>query len=128
MARETAERVVLTLPREDECPDIEGAPSLEIFDNRQPNGTNGFTLLAVLQPQAARLGVGLRPFQADHLATPAAGQRKLTNDVHGRSVFLLLASVAEHSTQYSILRLREPTLPPVVLWLAAAVRWAASAD
>jgi len=51
MARETAERVVVTLPWEDECPDIEGAPSLEIFDDRQPNGTNGFTLLAVFQPK-----------------------------------------------------------------------------
>src|SRR6266849_4204510 len=29
------------------------------------------------------LGVGLRPFQADHFAAPAAGQRKLANDVHG---------------------------------------------
>src|SRR5712664_2344685 len=106
MAREAAERVVLTLPRENVCAHIVGAPSLEIFDNRQPNGTNGFTLLAVLQPQAARLSVGLRPFQADHLATPAAGQRKLTNDVHDRGVFVLFGGVAEHPTEYSILRLR----------------------
>src|SRR6266851_3972856 len=106
MVREAAERVVLTLPREDVCSETIGAPSLEIFDNRQADWANGFTLLAVLQPQAARLGVRLCPFQADHLATPAAGQRKLTNDVHDRGVFLLLGGVAEHPTEYSILRLR----------------------
>src|SRR5229473_5371822 len=105
MVREAAEGVVLTLPWEDVCADIVGAPSFKILDHRQPNGTDGFTLLAVLQPQATRLGVGLRPFQADHLASPAAGQRKLANDVDGGSVFLLLGSVAEHPTKYSILRL-----------------------
>src|SRR5260221_9582921 len=98
MVREAAERVVLTLPREDVCADIVGAPSLEIFDDRQPNRTDGFPFLTVLQPQATRLSVGLRPFQADHLASPAAGQRKLANDVHGGGVFLLLGSVAEHPT------------------------------
>src|SRR5712691_4122597 len=118
MVRETAKRVVLTLPREDVCADIAGATSLEIFDDRQPNGTDGFTLLTVLEPQAARLSVRLRPFQANHLATPAASQRKLADDVHDRGVFLLLGGVAEHMTQYSILRLREPTLSNVVLWLA----------
>src|SRR6266851_4523400 len=71
MVREAAEGVVLTLPWEDVCADIVGAPSFKILDHRQPNGTDGFTLLTVLQPQAARLGVGLRPFQADHLAAPA---------------------------------------------------------
>ena len=106
MAREAAEGVVFTLPREDVCADIVGAPSLEILDHRQPDGTNGFTLLTVLQPQATRLAVCLRPFQADHLAAPAAGQRKLANDVDGGSAFLLLGSVAEHPTKYSILRLR----------------------
>src|SRR6266851_2278296 len=121
MVGEAAERVVLTLPREDVCADIVGAPSLEIFDDRQANGTNGFSLLAVFQSQTARLGVGLRPFQADHLATSAAGQRNLADDVHDRGVFLLLGGVAEHTTQYSILRLREPTLSNVVLWLADAV-------
>jgi hypothetical protein len=35
MVREAAERVVLALPRKDVCPDIVGAPSLEIFDDRQ---------------------------------------------------------------------------------------------
>src|SRR5882672_12014228 len=98
MIRETAERVVIALPRENVSADIVGAPSFEIFDDRQPNGTDGFTLLAVLQPQATRLGVGLRPFQADHLASPAAGQRKLANDVDGGSVFLLPDAVAEHLT------------------------------
>src|SRR5882757_4753720 len=85
-------------PGEDVCPDIVCAPSLDILDHRQPYGTYGFTLLTVLQPQAARLGVGLRPFQVDHLASPAAGQRKLADDIHGRSVFLLLGAVAEHLT------------------------------
>src|SRR5467141_1693433 len=98
MVREAAKRVVLTLPREDVCANIVGAPSLEIFDDRQPDRTDGFTLLTVLQPQTTRLGVCLRPFQADHLASPAAGQRKLANDVHGRSVFLVLGAVAEHPT------------------------------
>jgi hypothetical protein len=79
MVREAAERVVLAFPPEDVCADIVCAPSLEIFDDRQPNGTNGFTLLAVLQSQAARLGVRLRPFQADHLTTPAASQGNLAN-------------------------------------------------
>src|SRR5882762_8936293 len=121
MAREAAEGVVFTLPREDVCADIVGAPSFKILDHWQPYGTNGFTLLTVFQPQVARLGVGLRPFQADHLASPTAGQRKLADDIHGRSVFLLLGAVAEHTTQYSILRLREPTLSHVVLWLADAM-------
>src|SRR5229473_148796 len=110
MPREAAERVVFTLPREDVCAYMVGALSLEIFDDRQANRTDGFTLLTVLQPQATRLSVGLRPFQADHLASPAAGQRKLANDVHRRSVFLLLGAVAEHPTQNSILRLRQSTL------------------
>jgi hypothetical protein len=44
VVREAAERVVLTLAREDVRADTVGAPSLEIFDNRQPNGTDGFTL------------------------------------------------------------------------------------
>src|SRR5215470_234467 len=105
MVRETADRVVLSLSWKNVGANIIGAPSLEIFDDRQPNGTDGFTLLAVLQPQAARVGIRLRPLQADHLATPAAGQRKLANNVHDRGVFLLLGSVAEHPTQYSIFRL-----------------------
>src|SRR6266478_591012 len=105
VAREATERVVLTLTRENVCANIVSTPSLEIFDDRQPNGTDGFTLLTVFQPQATRLGVGLRPFQADHLASPTAGQRKLANDVDGGSVFLLLGSVAEHPTTYSIPRL-----------------------
>ena len=103
MVPEAAKRVVIALPWENVSADIVGAPSFEIFDDRQPNGTDGFTLLAVLQPQATRLGVDLRLFQADHLASPAAGQRKLANDVDGGSVFLLLGSVAEHPTKYSIL-------------------------
>src|SRR5882757_2417736 len=121
MVREAAERVVLALPREDVCAETVGAPSLQIFDDRQPNRTDGVTLLAVFQSQAACLGVGLRPFQADHFAAPAAGQRKLANDVHGRSVFLVLGAVAEHPTQNSILRLRQSTLSHVVLWLADAM-------
>src|SRR6266478_5114659 len=106
LVREAAKRVVLTLPWEDVCADIVGAPSLEIFDNRQADGTDGFSLFTVFQPQTTRLGICLRPFQANHLASLAAGQRKLANDVHDRSVFLLLGGVAEHPTQYSILRLR----------------------
>src|SRR5882672_7037071 len=51
MAREAAERVVLTLTRENVCANIVSTPSLEIFDDRQPNGTDGFTLLTVFQPQ-----------------------------------------------------------------------------
>ena len=57
MVREAAKRVVLTLPREDVCADIVGAPSLEIFDDRQPDRTDGFTLLTVLQAQTTRLAV-----------------------------------------------------------------------
>jgi len=41
---------------------------------------------------SSRLGVRLRPFQADHLATPAAGQHKLTNDVHDRVYLACLAA------------------------------------
>jgi len=99
MVREAAEGIALTMPWEDECIDIEGAPSLEIIDNGQSYGTNRFTLLAVLQSQAARFSVRLRPFQADHLAATAAGQRKLTNDVRNRDIFLLLGGVAEHPTE-----------------------------
>src|SRR6266436_8611672 len=121
MAREAAEGVVFTLPREDVCADIAGAPSFEILDDRQPDGTDGFTFLTVLQPQATRLSVGLRPFQADHLASPGAGQRNLTDNVHDRGVFLLLGGLAEHPTQNSILRLRKSTLSHVVLWLADAM-------
>src|SRR5882724_1094889 len=121
MVREAAEHVVLALAREDVSADIVGALSLEIFDNRQPNGTDGFTLLTVFQPQAARLGVRLRPFQADHLASPGAGQRKLANNVYDRGVFLLLGGLAEHPTQNSIFRLRQSTLSHVVLWLADAM-------
>src|SRR5882757_11570173 len=106
MVREAAERVVLALPREDVCAETVGAPSLQIFDDRQPNRTDGVTLLAVFQSQAACLGVGLRPFQADHFATPATGQRDLPNDIHGSGVFLIFSGVAEHPTQYSILRFR----------------------
>src|SRR6266566_9945894 len=108
MVREAAECVVLALSREDVRAHI-SAPSLEIFDDRQPNGTNGFTLLTVFQPQAARLGVRLRPFQADHLASPGAGQRKLANNVYDRGVFLLLGGRVEHPTQNSIFRLRQST-------------------
>jgi hypothetical protein len=121
MVREAAERVVLTLPQENVCADVVCTPSLEIFDDGQPNGADGVTLFTVLQPQAARLGIRLCPFQADHLTPPAAGQRKLANDIHDRGVFLLLGGVAEHSPQYSILRLRQSTLSHVVLWLADAV-------
>src|SRR5437016_4376329 len=95
MVRKTAERVVFALARKDVGSDTFGALSLEIFDDWKPYGTDGFTLLTVLQPQATRLGVRFRPFQADHLAAPAAGQRKLANDVHDRGVLLLLGSVAE---------------------------------
>src|SRR6266849_364589 len=94
MVRKATERVVLTLPREDVCADIVGAPSLEMFDDRQPNGTDGFPFLTVLQPQAARLRVSLRPFQADHLAAPAPRQRDLANDVYCHDVFLVLGGVA----------------------------------
>ncbi len=66
MAREGAESVVLTLPGEDVCSSIDGAPSLQIFDNGQADGTDGFTLLTVLQSQAACVDVSLRPFQAYH--------------------------------------------------------------
>jgi hypothetical protein len=45
MVREAAERGVLALPREDVCADIVCAPSLEIFDDSQPNGTDGLRLL-----------------------------------------------------------------------------------
>ena len=75
-----------TLTREDVCANIVSTPSLEIFDDRHPNGTDGFTLLTVLQSQATRLGVHLRPFQANHLATPAAGERNLADDVHDRGI------------------------------------------
>src|SRR5260370_21990065 len=121
MARKAAEGVVFALPWEDVCADIVGAPSFKILDHRQPYGTNGFTLLTVFQPQVARLGVGLRPFQADHFASPTAGQRKLADDIHGRSVFLLLGAVAEHLTYYSIVPLPSPTLPYIFLLLPNAM-------
>src|SRR5258705_13953770 len=106
MVPKAAERVVLTLSREDVCADIVGAPSLEILDDRQANGANRLPFLTVLQPQAACLGVSLGPFQADYFAAPAAGQRDLANDIHGSGVFLIFSGVAEHPTQYSILRFR----------------------
>ena len=121
MAREAAERVVVALPWENVCADIVGTPSLEILDDRQSDGTNGFALLTILQPQAARLDICLRPFQADHLATPRAGQRNLTNDIDDRCVSLLLGSIAEHPTKYSVLCLRESPLSDIVLWLADAM-------
>jgi len=37
MAREAAERVVLTLTRENVCANIVSTPSLEIFDDRHAN-------------------------------------------------------------------------------------------
>jgi hypothetical protein len=43
-----------------------GAPSLQIFDNGQADGTDGFTVLTVLQSQAACVDVSLCPFQACH--------------------------------------------------------------
>ncbi|SRR5258706_10802540 len=58
------------------------APLLKIREDRQANGTNGFSLLAVFQSQTARLGVSLRPFQTDHLAAPAPRQRDLANGVY----------------------------------------------
>src|SRR5258705_7508884 len=128
MVREATERVVLTQPQEDVCADIVGAPSLEIFDDRQPDGTDGFTLLAVIQPETTRLGVRLRPFQPDHLASPGAGQRNLTDNVYDRGVFLLFGGLAEHSTQNSILRFRQSTLSHVVLRLADAMGWVALDD
>jgi hypothetical protein len=67
-------------------------------------------------------------FRIDHLASPAAGQRKLANDVHGRSVFLVLGAVAEHLTQYSILGLGEPTLSYVILRPTDAMGWIALDD
>jgi hypothetical protein len=36
---EAAERVVLAQPREDVCADAVGTSPLEIFDDREPNGT-----------------------------------------------------------------------------------------
>src|SRR5216684_3010660 len=121
MVGEATERIILALARKDICTNFVGSPPLKIFNDRQANGTDGFPFLTVLQPQAARIGVGLRPFQTDHLAAPAARQRDLTNDVHCRRVFFMLGGVAEHLTQYSILRLREPTLSYIVLWLADAM-------
>src|SRR3977135_2834387 len=109
MARETAERVVLALPRENKCADMVGATLLEIFDDRQSYGADRFTFLTVLQSQTTRLGISLRPFQTHQPAPPAAGQRKLTNDGQDGGVFLLLSGVAEHPTEYSILRLRQST-------------------
>ena len=76
-------------PRRRTCRPRRCARPLEIFDNRQPNGTDGFTLLTVFQPQATRLGARLRPFQADHLASSGAGQRKLAFNADDRGVFLL---------------------------------------
>src|SRR5216684_750220 len=118
MVGEAAKRVILALPGKDICTNFVRASLLEIFDDRQANGANRFSFLTVLQSQTACLGVGLRPLQADHLAAPAARQRDLANDVHGYGVFVALGGVAEHLTQYSILRLREPTLSHMVLWLA----------
>jgi hypothetical protein len=88
-----------------------------------PIGRMDSPLLAVFQPQAVRLGVRLHPFQADHLASPGAGQRNLTDNVYDRGVFLL-GGRAEHPTQNSILRLRQSTLSHVVLRLADAARFA----
>src|SRR5260370_30994962 len=68
LLRKAAERIVLALSGEDVCADIVGESSLEILGDGQANGTNGFPFLTVLQPRATRLGVGLGPFQADHLA------------------------------------------------------------
>src|SRR6266851_1614397 len=121
MVGQATERIILALARKDICTNFVGSPSLEIFDDRQANGANGFSLLTVLQSQTACLGVDLCPFQADHLAAPAAGQRNLANDVRGHGVFVALGGVAEHLTQYSILRLGKPTLSYIVLWLANAM-------
>jgi len=94
-----------TLTRENVCANIVSTPSLEIFDDRHPNGTDGFTLLTVRQSQATRPGVRLRPFQANPLATPAAGERNLADDVHDRGVSLLPGGRTEDPTQNSILDL-----------------------
>jgi hypothetical protein len=49
LVRKAAEGVVFALSCKLACPGVVGAPPLEIFDDRQPDGTDGFTLLAVLQ-------------------------------------------------------------------------------
>jgi hypothetical protein len=46
MVREAAERVVLALPRQDVCAETIGAPSLQIFDDRQPNSMDSPSLLS----------------------------------------------------------------------------------
>jgi hypothetical protein len=106
MVREAAERVVLAQPREDVCSNTFSASSLRIFDDWQSYWADRLALLTVLQPQATRLGVGFRPFQAYHLATPTAGQRNLTNNVYDLTAFLLLGSIAKHPTEDSVLGLR----------------------
>src|SRR6266446_10907101 len=104
MVGEAAKRVVLALAGKDICTNFAGSPPLKILDDRKANGANGFSLLTVLQSQTARLGVSFRPFQADHFAAPAAGQRDLANDTHRSSVFLIFSGVAEHrpNIRYSV--------------------------
>jgi hypothetical protein len=54
MAREAAERVVLTLTRENVCANIVSTPSLEIFDTGSPMGrTDSPSLLSSNRKQLA---------------------------------------------------------------------------
>jgi hypothetical protein len=86
---------------DDVCTDIVHASPLEIFVDRQANGTNGPTPL--LSSNRKQLD-SLPPISSHHLTAAAAP--KLTDDVHDRGVLLPRGRVAKYPTEDLILRLR----------------------
>jgi hypothetical protein len=67
MVREAAEGIVLALPRKNVCADLVGASSLEIFNDRQADRTDGFALPAMrFGPQSGphSLEIGTKIFEA----------------------------------------------------------------
>ena len=63
------------------------------LDNRQPDRPDRGALFAVDQPQAAPIGIGFGPPEADHFAPTTSCERDLADDIGRHRVFLIFAAL-----------------------------------
>jgi hypothetical protein len=118
MVREATERIVLSLPGKTYVPTSSVRRRSRYSTTGKPIGRMDSPSLQISnrkQLASVSASVHFKPIISLRRQSVSAIWRMM---FHDRGVFLLLGGVAEHPTQYSILRLREPTLPHVVLWLA----------
>ncbi len=95
---------------------------MQAFDNRQADGPNRFSFLAIFQAKAAAFDVDFAPPELGEFAATTAGERQQSDNLRGYLMLPIDLRFAKFGTDQAILGFRQSAIADIVFWLADAER------